>query len=396
MFAAQSNAIDPKDSSGNSHDEKICGAQLMECLLTQPPSPPSDLVVTGEQDRGTHPARKNPGKWEIREFIISHWGVPKDEKNLNLFLKEHFNVVIAVPEEFEFCRKHGLKALLAASPEQAVEFVGNPGVWGYFVIDEPSRKGIKFTALAPKVQAFHTLDPIKPAYINLDYHDELDTFIKILNPRILSYDQYQWWSGREMFFPMLEKFRRASLSANIPLMCWVEAVCVSWGDIPKDNQAKIRHSVYCSLAYGVKGIQWWAWRNYNRDAGIINAELKQLGPTLVRLKSVNVFHTPPVPKDTSPVPQEHWVQSPTKELVLGMFQDKETTHQRDFILVANREYRRGQEAMLKFATRVSAVENINKNTGKWVALPLSQEGKSKVVKLNIHPGDGELLRVRLQ
>jgi len=336
---------------------------------------------------------KRDGKWEIREFMISHWGVPKDEKDLKLFLRDQFNTVIAVPEEFEFCRKHGLKVLLAASPEKAAEFVGNPGVWGYFVIDEPSRKGIKFTDLVPKVQAFHKLDPSKPAYINLDYHDDLDTFIKILNPKVLSYDHYQWWSGREMFFPMLEKFRRASLSANIPLICWVEAVCVHWGDIPQDNQAKIRHSVYCSLAYGVKGIQWWAWRNHNRDAGTINTELKQLGPALVRLKSVNVFHTPPVPKSTSPVPRGHWIQSPTKNVVLGMFQDKE---KRDFILVVNREYRRGQEVVLEFATLVFAVERINKNTGKWFALPLSHEGKHQVAKLNIHPGDGELLRVILQ
>ncbi|MCH8120593.1 MAG: hypothetical protein IIC00_12815 [Planctomycetes bacterium] len=335
----------------------------------------------------------NTGRWEIHEFMISHWGIPKEEKDLNLFLKDHFNTVIAVPEQFESCQEHGLKALLAAPPEKAVEYVGNPGVWGYFVIDEPSRKGIEFKDLVPRVQSFHRLDPSKPAYINLDHHDDLDTFIKTINPRVLSFDHYQWWAGREMFFPMLEKFRRASLSANIPLICWVEAVCVSWGDIPKDNQAKIRHSVYCSLAYGVKGIQWWAWRNYNRDAGRINTELKHLGPTLVRLKSANVFHTPPVPRTTSPVPRNHWVQSPTKDLVLGIFQDRE---KHDFILVVNREYRRGQQAVLKFMTGVSVVEKINKSTGKWMALPLRHQGKDQIVKFNIHPGDGELLHVVLQ
>ena len=332
-------------------------------------------------------------EWEIHEFMISHWSFPKEEKDLNLFLKDHFNTVIAVPEELELCQKHGLKALLAAEPEKAAEYVGDPGIWGYFVMDEPGRKGIELADLLPKMQAFHKLDPGKPAYINLDFHDDLDAFIKTLNPRVLSYDHYQWWAGQEMFFPMLEKFRQASLSANIPFICWVEAVCVSWGDIPPDNQAKIRHSVYCSLAYGAKGIQWWAWRNFNRDAGIINAELKRLGPTLVSLKSINVFHTPPVPKSVSPVPPDHWVQSPTKDLVLGVFQDKE---EHDLILVVNREYRRGQEAVLKFATRVSVVEKIDKNTGKWTALPLSNEDKQWVTRVNIEPGDGELLRVMLQ
>jgi len=357
--------------------------QVFLCVVSMLINIPCQSQVQSEKDI----------KWEIDEFMISHWGVPKEENDLKLFLGEHFNTVIAVPEEFEFCRKHGLKGLLAASPEKAGEFVGNPAVWGYFVIDEPGRKGIKYIDLVPQVRALHKLEPSKPAYINLDYHDDLDTFIKTLNPKVLSYDHYQWWAGREMFFPMLEKFRRASLSADIPLICWVEAVCVSWGDIPKDNQAKIRHSVYCSLAYGVNGIQWWAWRNYNRDAGIINAELKQLGPTLIRLKSVNVFHTPPVPKSASPVPSDHWVQSPTKDLVLGMFQDKE---KQDFILVANREYRRGQEVVLEFVTPVSAVEKMDKKSGKWLALPLSHESNQQVTKLKVHPGDGELLHVRRQ
>lgn len=332
-------------------------------------------------------------EWEIREFMISHWSFPKDEKDMDLFIKDHFNTVIAVPEELELCQKHGLKALLAAEPEKAAEYVGDPGIWGYFVIDEPGRKGIELTDLVPKMQAFHKLDPEKPAYINLDFHDDLNAFMETLKPRVLSYDHYQWWAGQEMFFPMLEKFRRASLSGNIPFICWVEAVCVSWGDIPPDNQAKIRHSVYCSLAYGAKGIQWWAWKNFNRDAGIINAELKKLGPTLISLKSINVFHTPPVPKNTNPVPPGHWVQSPTKDLVLGMFQDNE---KRDFILVVNREYKRAQTAVLRFAVGVSAVEKIDKNTGKWAALPLSNEDKQQVVRVNIGPGDGELLRVILQ
>ena len=335
----------------------------------------------------------NTSQWEISEFMISHWGIPAEEKDLNLFFKDQFNTVIAVPEQFESCQEHGLKALLATPPEKAVEYVGNPGVWGYFIIDEPTRKGIEFKDLVPKVQAFHRLDPDKPAYINLDYHDDLDTFIKTINPKVLSYDHYQWWAGREMFFPMLEKFRRASLSANIPLICWVEAVCVSWGDIPKDNQAKIRHSVYCSLAYGVKGIQWWAWRNYNRDAGIINAELKQLGPILIRLKSIDVFHTPPIPKNTRAVPQDYWIRSPTENLVLGVFKDPKRC---DFILVANREYRFGQEAVLEFTTSASVIEKIDKNTGKWVELPMHLEGKRQVIKLSIQPGDGELLHVTLQ
>jgi hypothetical protein len=130
-----------------------------------------------------------------------------------------------------------------------------------------------------------------------------------------------------------------------------------------------------------------------RDAGTINAELKQRGPILIRLKSVDVFRTPPIPKNTRAAPQDHWVQSPTENLVLGVFPDRE---RRDFTLVVNREYRFGQEAVLEFTTSASTVEKIDKNTGKWVALPTHPEGKRRVSKLSIQPGDGERLHVTLQ
>ena len=41
------------------------------------------------------------------------------------------------------------------------------------------------------------------------------------------------------------------------------------------------------MAYGAKGIQWWAWRPYNDDAANINAQLKVLGLVLIELRSVS-------------------------------------------------------------------------------------------------------------
>ncbi len=331
--------------------------------------------------------------WTMNEFMISHWGVPKDEKSLKLFLDDHINTVIAVPEEVEFCRKHGLKALLAAPPEKAAAYLDDPIVWGYFVIDEPARKGIAYSTLVPRFRKHHDLDPTKPAYINLNREDDVEEFVRMFKPRVLSYDYYQWWEGPEQFFPLLERFRRAAVEADIPLICWVEAVVVSSGPIPADNEAKIRHSVYCSLAYGVKGIQWWAWRNFNRDAGLINAELERLGPVLVKLRSVDVFHTAPVPEATRAIPKGHWVQSPTKQLVMGLFQDR---HENDFLLLANRNYkpaRGGQDAVLRFTRPVVAVKKMDKQTGRWVALDLSKENGMQETTLHLPAGDGALLMV---
>jgi len=326
----------------------------------------------------------------MEEFMISHWGVPKDPNDMKLFLDDHINTVIAVPEEVEFCRKHGLKALLATTPEKAASYLGDPIVWGYFVIDEPARKEIAYSTLVPRFCKHHDLDPAKPAYINLNREDDVEEFVRMFKPRVLSYDYYQWWEGQEDFFPLLERFRRAAVEADIPLICWVEAVVVPSGPIPADNEAKIRHSVYCSLAYGVKGIQWWAWRNFNRDAGAINAELKRLGPVLVELRSVDVFHTAPVPDATRAIPKGYWVQSPTRQLVVGLFQDE---HESDFLIVANRDYKQPQDAVLRFTRPVAAVKEMDKRTGRWVALDLSKEKGIQTTTLHLPAGDGVLLMV---
>ncbi len=96
-------------------------------------------------------ADSHAGTWVMREFMISHWGFPKDEERLQQFLADSFNTVIAVPDELPYCREHGLKALLAEAGDRAAEFVDDPVVWGFFVLDEPTRKNIPYDAVAPKV-----------------------------------------------------------------------------------------------------------------------------------------------------------------------------------------------------------------------------------------------------
>jgi len=358
---------------------------------------------------GAHgPDSSQPEKWKMKKFMISHWGSPKDEKSIKLFLEDGINTVIAVPEEVPFCRKHGLKVLLATDPKGAAPFVGDPIVWGYFITDEPARKKIPYETLVPRFQEHHKLDPIKPAYINLNELDDPDKYIEMFKPRVLSYDYYQWWSKREPFFSHLERFRRAALKADIPLICWVEAVCVFWTpNIPVDNEAKLRLSVFSSLAYGVKGIQWWAWKSHIRDAGTINAELKKMGPTLLKLTSVDVFHTPPappkdapkghvepLPKGTQAIPRDYWVQSPTKDLVIGLLKKKGKA-KKDFAIVVNRSIKHGITAVLKFGKPVTAVTGFNKRKGKWEKLGLR---KAKNGKQELHyylpAGDGALLKIK--
>ena len=90
--------------------------------------------------------------------------------------------------------------------------------------------------------------------------------------------------------------------------------------------------VYSSLACEVKGVQWlWPEGMYTlgtvemkpwaqESVPVINAELKRLGPVLIRLTSTEVFHTGDLPSGCRALPADCWLQTRTPDLVIGLFQ----------------------------------------------------------------------------
>jgi len=382
--------------------------------------------------------------WSMPEFMISFWGRPdaaaqRDAHNpsAQAIAEAGFNTVMCKPEVLDECRKHGLKALLiGVTPEQAANLRDDTVVCGYFLQDEP--KNDRFHELAERAKAFRQADPNHPVYINLSQENYPRAFVEKVHPQFLSYDLYWWWWKRD-YFPMLEEYRDVAQSAGIPLICWVE---VNAGPDSEhgggethllDNLQRLRCSVYCALAYGVKGIQWFQGRLIfegsqltpsGKDVAVLNAELKRLGPVLMKLHSIDVFHTPgpalsldisigqgePVPTDTRALPNHNWVLTATPHVILGMLQDEEKN---DFIMVINRRIDKEQDVALRFdvtAKPVNKIERFDKQTGQWVELPLfdarqldlwSEWAKLRsfwrrgrvAVEFTLAPGDGELLRV---
>ena len=234
-------------------------------------------------------------------------------------------------------------------------------------------------------------------------------YMKTVQPEILSYDHYQWWWGSHSHFEKLEQHRATALAAGIPLICWVEVNAnpgVEWGGDhgrDPDNAVKLRQSVYTSLAYGVKGIQWFSagmlfqpgtaeLNECGRDVAQLNSELQKLGPTLMQLRSLDVFNTQPLPRRTCESQHDHWAQVIGDQLVWGMFKDAADI---DHILVVNRDIHHRQQAEVQFqhagyGRKVKSVQKFDKQTGSWVQLG-SNIGVLFVV--NLEPGDGQLFKV---
>ena len=381
--------------------------------------------------------------WSMTEFMISFWGGPGHTgQSASACAQAGFNTVMCNPDVLDECRKHGLKALLFAGPEMAAKLRDDEAVWGYYLSDEPTND--RFPDLARRAAAMRQADPNHPVYINLGWRACPYAFVDVLQPQVLSYDQYWWW-WKGGYFEMLEEYRSVAQRAGIPLIVWVEANAgpdsepgMGSGEIYlPDNLQRLRLSVYTPLAYGAKGIQWFLGSLIfdgdkltpsGKDIAVINAELKRLGPTLMTLHSVEVWHTPgpdlgpdiaighgePVPLNTRAHSHRHWFHTVTPHVILGWLQDGEKNN---FIMVVNRRIDKDQDVALRFdltAKPVDKVERFDKQTGEWVEQPLFDAKKLDerpgwgdpsddfrrrgrlAVELTVGAGDGELLRLSVE
>ena len=356
-------------------------------------------------------------EWSMDEFMISVWGGPAlegrgpNDAPPQMIKDANIEVVMCSLDKLELCRKWGFKALLfGVAPERAGQLRDDEAVWGYVIKDEPSDY-TEYPGLAWQVQALRETDPIHPGYINLggSLNGHHPLYLQMVKPDLLSYDYYQWSWGRRAHFSRLEEYRRAALAHDIPLLVWVHGNAGP-PEIRKDdyyyhapdNQERMRHSVFTSLAYGAKGIQWFhgkhlfgdeGLRPNGQDVAIINAELQKLGPELIGLQSVEVYHTPPLPSDTRPVPDDFWVKIPEGYFVLGVMQDPNEPGT-DYLMLAHRDHTKATTAALEFSRRGIQVEKLNKQTGQWEALTVAQNGQVIRVEFPVAAGDGHLLRVR--
>ena len=359
------------------------------------------------------PALAGAAASPMTEFMISTGWTPTNIGSAAIarsLKTAGFNTVLWPLDKLEVCRAAGLKLMAEHAPlEDAAKLTTDSALWGYHLADEP--KAGAFPALAKQVVDFHQADPNHPANINMVCFagELLHLYIRTVKPEVLSYDHYQWWWGSHSHFEKLEQHRDAALAAGIPLTCWIEAnanPAVEWGGdqfCDPDNAVKLRQSVYTSLAYGVKGIQWFSGEQIlkpgtaelnecGQHVAKLNTELQKLGPILLQLRSVDVFHMKPLPRRTHESQHDHWAQVMGEELLWGMFKDAADT---DYLLVANRDIYHRQQATIQFqrggyGRKIKSVLRLDKATGTWVEL--SSRIRILFVE-NLDPGDGQLFKV---
>ena len=196
--------------------------------------------------------------------------------------------------------------------------------------------------------------------------------------------------------------RRAALDAHLPFLNIVQASTIekAWRLV---NEHELRWLTYTTLAYGARGISYFLYWGPVEYGGIyqdgkrtsltdpvatLAHEIDALSPALMKLDTLGVYHTDPIPLGAQSVPADCPVQiADPGEFVLGLFG---TGGKASACMVTNRSYRDEATAKLQFPSTASTIEEFIRATKRWIAAKPA-EG---VLAVSLAPGDGRLFRWR--
>jgi hypothetical protein len=249
----------------------------------------------------------------------------------------------------------------------------------------------------------------RTAYKNLyqDYINEWVEAVGASNLKYLSYDHYPFYydgSFSSTYFLNLELVRNIGLQNNVKTTCYIQSIGYASRRIPNENE--LRYNVYSILAYGMKQLEWFCYftppignsenlinalidtdgtkTNLYTPAQTLNGEVKQLGPTLVTLRSQAVYHNGELDTGTQGVPDDFWWQPGTNDrVIISYFKNHDG---RKYILVVNKNMTDGATYYFTVSPNPSTVKEISKSTGQEI----NTNYNSGQLSGYFAPGEGKL------
>jgi len=341
-------------------------------------------------------------------FAIGFWVDPPLGKDMDARYKEladaNFTMVLGgfgaatpadVLKQLALCRKYDLRAVVAANVDKPDTMPKDPICWGYSLRDEPGAKD--FPALRAMVDKVRAARPGKLAYINLfpnyanaeqlgtpTYDEHVARFVREVGVDVLSMDHYPVMrpdmDTRENYCANLLVMRKYALERNIPF--WNFFNIMPFGPHFDPTEAQVRWQIYTSIAYGAKGVLYFCYwtpagdefpkggaiithegartRHYEQ-AKRINAAIKNLGPTLMKLTSVATYRCKPT--DT---PATALAGSPITSITAGDYLVGTFTHPdgRRAVLLNNYSDAYTAWPTIEFDTASSRITEVDQTTGE--------------------------------
>jgi len=360
-------------------------------------------------------------------------------------------VVLPTFEQFDAAASTGLDVMLGhfvklheddALLEKALTTPapGDRRVVGYMLEDEPFVE--EYASLGRTVERIYERDrrgaiPIidfRPNWAvpyerwNMTYETYFDRFIEEIHPCVLLNCHYAIMndgSTRPVFYANIEWFRRRALELDIGLMGFALVTRHNPPNRPEQDyrepsESDLRWTVYTYLAYGAQGIWYYNWRiDDSGDFGTalvdyksgepthlypmvadLNRELHVIGPHLMKLGSLGVYHTnAEVPPGTTRL-YEGYVRGmhgfSGDDFIIGEFENIDDPGDESvYVMIVNKRHAKDTaSAELKAACSFSvypdypAVRCLNPDNGAW---KLTEDGGS--YRLELNGGQGALLRL---
>ena len=332
----------------------------------------------------------NPDSKRDTFFPLMAWDYVNDEKTLKDMQECGINLIAFVPAFLlDACHKHNIKAIVFDEritgafdapfdskkanknlPDLIKKVNKHPAVYGYHLKDEPGPD--QFLELSKSVALLKDLAPGKWPYINLlptqsygeAYDSYLEQFATVCNPTAFSYDNYSQdyainGGVKSLFWKNLVQVREASLKHGLPF--WNIILTAAHFSYPELTISDLRLQMYGSLVYGAKGLSFYKFISASlpildapdlgnfRMAPLdqfgertstwdilrnINRQIQNIGPTLLKLRSDDVYHIGVIPEKHHGASDKTLVKDvPGGEFIVGDFTHEDGSK---YVMIVNK------------------------------------------------------------
>ncbi len=344
-------------------------------------------------------AEETPARVSPEDFAILAWRVNGDAEALRDVYDCGFNVAgFVTPGDLDTVAAAGLQGVISYVPTHVDDrkvdqddasiardvkalvdqTAKHPATYAYYVRDEPNAR--MFPVLGRFVAAFQQASPAARPFINLfpnyasreqlgteTYEEYLEQYVKTVKPPFVSYDHYALMDDgtlRSGYFENLEAVRAVSMAHRLPF--WNIVLSTAHFNYAEPTPGGLRFQAYTTLAYGGRGICYFTYNspisgNYRLGPidqfghktptwdmlRNVNLQIHALAPTMIKLRSVGVFHHPDVPAGCRALAESKYVAelSGAGRFVVGEFEGPDGT---PYVMVVNKDLQTSTPFGLRF------------------------------------------------
>lgn len=397
------------------------------------------LLLLGALAPGWTAEPAQPVRYHQHRFVIGLWVDPPADARMEERYKElagaGFNTVLGmqagttatVARQLELCRKFGMQALVQTCGLPPEKLPQDPACIGYMLRDEPAVAA--FPELARQIAAIRQARPGRLGYVNMfpnlanprqlgvrTYDEYAGRFAAEMNVDVLCMDHYPQFrpdapDGRDSYCQNLAVMRRISLERGIPYWNFFNIMPYGWQTDPTADQ--VRWQIYSTLTYGAKGVLYFCYytpltaefpkggaiiardgrrtRHYEQ-ARQLNAELKNLGPTLMQLTSTGVRRVSGGDARTTTIQDcpirelSRAPEDPKPDLLIGSFRHADG---RRAVMLQNYQFAYTAWPTVTFDAPSGSVLEVSKSDGQ--ARPVVDDSPDMPgLQLSLDAGEGRL------